>query len=191
MKVVNLKKIRGWNDVLNRCRRTIGKDEVDKEPSDSWKAKIILAEHSPIRLIEFDWTWKRIMMWVSTHLVRHITGTNAGDYEPFVSTQRSDKTNIKRDNIRQTKLNDMDFTANAQALINISRKRLCNCAAKETREAWQAVLKEIAKEEPILASKCKPECIYRGFCPEFFNCCGYVNTEKYKKELEEYRNVNY
>lgn len=55
-----------------------------------------------------------------------------------------------------------------------------------------AYLKEI---DPILAEKCVPECLYRGFCPEYdyrpqYNrCCGYVNTKEYEKRLKEYRNI--
>ena len=48
-------------------------------------------------------------------------------------------------------------------------------------------LKEV---DPILESKCVPECIYRGFCPEFDRCCGYVNTEAYQKRLENYRRID-
>ena len=76
--------------------------------------------------------------------------------------------------------------ANAQALINISRKRLCSCASKETREAWQAVKDEVAKVEPELASCMVRECIYRGFCPEMFGC-GFAETAEFQKQLEEYR----
>ena len=43
-----------------------------------------------------------------------------------------------------------------------------------------------AEKDPVMASKMVPECIYRGFCPEL-TCCGYVNTQKYKEKLEEYR----
>lgn len=85
----------------------------------------------------------------------------------------------------------MDMTANAQALINISRKRLCNCASKETREAWKQVKEEVRKVDPVMADKMVPECIYRGFCPEFMSSCGYVNTEKFKQELKKYRRTNY
>ena len=51
------------------------------------------------------------------------------------------------------------------------------------------VKEAIAEVDPILASKMVPECLYRGFCPEFMNPCGYSKTEKYKKDLEEYRSV--
>ena len=178
-----------WNRVLNAARRTIGKNSLDKEPSDSWKAKILLAEHSPIRLLEYDWSWKDIRQWVTTHLVRHHEGC-----EKFVHTQRGDRRAIleeynvnSRDELPQGALNDMDMMANAQALINISRKRLCNCASKETREAWQQVKQAIAEIDPIMASKMVPECLYRGFCPEFMNPCGYSKTEKFQKDLKKYR----
>ena len=42
-----------WKRALNAARRTIGKEPLDKEPSKSWKAKILLAEHSPIKLVEY------------------------------------------------------------------------------------------------------------------------------------------
>ena len=182
-----------WKRALNAARRTIGKAPLDKEPSKSWEAKMLLAEHSPIRLLEYEWTWADIMQWVTTHLVRHHEGC-----EKFVHTQRGDRRAIldeynvsSRNELPQGVINDMDMTANAQALINISRKRLCNCASKETREAWKQVQDAIRKVDPVMADKMVPECIYRGFCPEFMNPCGYANTEKYKQDLERYRNTNY
>ena len=62
-----IKQVTSWKRVLNAARRTIGKAPIDKEPSNSWKAKMLLAEHSPIRLLEYDWTWQNIEQWVSTH----------------------------------------------------------------------------------------------------------------------------
>ena len=186
----NLEKVTSWKRVLNAARRTIGKKPVDKEPSNSWKAKLLLAEHSPIRLLEFDWTWGEIQQWVTTHLVRHHEGC-----EKFVHTQRVDRNpeleGLSRDELPQGLLNDMDMTANAQALINISRKRLCSCASKETREAWKQVKEAIREIDPIMADKMVPECIYRGFCPEFINPCGYANTKKYQDDLIKYRDTNY
>ena len=187
--IKRLEQVTSWSRVLNAARRTIGKESLDKEPSDSWKAKMLLAEHSPIRLLEYDWSWGEIRQWVTAHLVRHHEGC-----EKFVHTQRGDRRKIledygveTRDELPQGALNDMDMSANAQALINISRKRLCNCASKETREAWTQVKEAIAEVDPVLASKMVPECLYRGFCPEFMNPCGYSNTEKYQNDLKKYR----
>ena len=192
-KVIRMEKATLWKRALNAARRTIGKKPLDKEPSNSWKAKMLLAEHSPIRLVEYEWTWSDIMQWVSTHLVRHHEGC-----EKFVHSQRGDRRAIleeynvsSRDELPQGATNDMDMTANAQALINISRKRLCNCASKETREAWKQVQDAIREVDPVMADKMVPECIYRGFCPEFMNSCGYANTEKYQQDLKRYRSTNY
>lgn len=44
---------------------------------------MLLAEHSPIRLVEYEWTWGQIPQWVTVHFVRHHIGC-----EKFVHTQR-------------------------------------------------------------------------------------------------------
>lgn len=189
-KIVRMEQVTLWDRVLNAARRTIGKAPLTKEPSDSWKAKMLLAEHSPIRLLEYDWTWNQIQQWVTAHLVRHHEGC-----EKFIHTQRVDRNSalqgLDRDDLPQGLLNDMDMSANAQALINISRKRLCSCASKETREAWKQVKEAIKEIDPIMASKMVPECLYRGFCPEFMNPCGYSKTKKFEEDLINYRNTEY
>ena len=176
-----------WKRALNAARKTVGKKPLDKEPSDSWKAKMLLAEHSPIRLVEYDISFENIKQWVTTHLVRHWLG-----FIPFVHSQREDRRQlvVPRDELPQGALNDMDFSVNAQALINISRKRLCNKASPDTKDAWQKVIKAIKEIDPIMAEKCVPNCIFRGFCPEM-ESCGYVNSPKFKEDLEKYRNTSY
>ena len=197
-----------WIRVVNAARRTWGKAPINHEPSDKFKKKILLAEHSPIRLLEYDFTIENLRQWVTVHLVRHHEGC-----EKFVHTQREDinqeiekMTKMIIDLIYEAELlrdgwkprdymfqgegNDMDMTCNAQAFINISRKRLCvGCASKETREAWELVIKFLSEVDPVLASKCVPECIYRGFCPEFERCCGYCNSKQYQERLKEYRSI--
>ena len=188
--ISDLTQVTGWNRALKAARKTAGKDtDPNKQPSKNWEANMLLAEHSPIRLVEYEWDWNKIRQWVTTHLVRHHEGC-----EKFVRTQRQDRNDevIDRDALPQGSLNGMMMAANAQALINISRKRLCKgCASPETRHAWELVRDEIKKQDPVLAEKMVPECLYRGFCPEWRNCCGYVNTDAYKKELEKYRNTHY
>lgn len=186
--ITRMEQVTTWQRVLNAARRTIGRKPLEKEPTDSWKAKILLAEHSPIRLLEFDWTWEKIRQWVTAHLVRHHEGC-----EKFVHSQRGDRRELpcERDRLPQGTRNDMDMTANAQALISISRKRCCMCASKETREAWNQVKEEIAKENPILASKMVRECVYRGFCPEWMSNCKYCYSPAYWLELKNYRNTTF
>lgn len=174
-----------WIRALNAARRTIGKEEINKEPSDNWKARMLLAEHSPIKLVEYCIKFKSLRQWVGVHLLRH------GFTLPFIHSQREDRRELDcpRDELPQGTLNDQDFVVNAQTLINISRKRLCRCASKETREAWETVKEEMKNVDPVMASKMVPNCVYSGFCREL-NCCGYCNTEKFKKELEEYRKTD-
>lgn len=187
-KISWLNQITSWKRVMNAARRTIGKKPLDKEPSDSWKAKILLAEHSPIRLLEYDWGWEKIRQWVTVHLVRHHEGV-----EKFVHSQRSDRRELPtdRDHLYQGAKNDMDMSANAQGLINMSRKRCCNCASAETREAWKLLLDELEKVDPVLRSKCVPECVYRGFCPEWMSTCKYYKTNDYKRKRADYVNTDY
>ena len=182
--VSHFEQITTWKRALNAARRTIGKESLNKEPSKSWEAKMLLAEHSPIRLVEYDFGWRKIRQWVTAHLVRHHEGC-----EKFVHSQRGDRRELPcdRDHIYQGAKNDMDMTCNAQAMINISRKRLCSCASSETHKAWKQVMDELEKIDPVLRNKCVPECIYRGFCPEFMNSCGYYKTDQYKKDLARYR----
>lgn len=197
-----------WIRVVNAARRTWGKKPIDHEPSDKFKKKILLAEHSPIRLLEYDFTIEDVRQWVTVHLVRHHEGC-----EKFVHSQRQDINNQievltkevinvlreaglsrdgwkERDYLFQGQCNDMDMTCNAQAFINISRKRLCKgCPSPETRMAWEIVIEKLSEIDPILAEKCVPECVYRGFCPELDRCCGYCNTNAYKERLKKYRSI--
>lgn len=177
-----------WIRVVNAARRTVGKKPINKEPSSLWKRKVLVAEHTPIRLLEYDFTWEDIRMWVTTHFVRHHEGC-----EKFVHTQRTDRnTDLKefdRDKLEQGLLNDMDMICNAQSFINISRKRLCKNASPETRQSWEAVKAYVKEIDPELAGAMVPECIYRGgWCPEM-SCCGWYRTEAAKKMLEEYHSV--
>ena len=56
-----------WIRVVNAARRTWGKKPINHEPSDRFKRKILLAEHSPIRLLEYDFTIEDIRQWVTVH----------------------------------------------------------------------------------------------------------------------------
>lgn len=184
---VNCEIVSGWEWAKRAALKTMGLKPKTKEPTDSWKAKMLLAEHSPIRNVTYYISFTNIRQWVSVHIVRHWLG-----FIPFVHTQREDRRvlDCSRDELPQGSLNDMDVMANAQALINISRKRLCNKASKETREAWEKAKEAVGKVDPIMADKMVRNCVYRGFCPEL-ECCGYCNTKKFQEELENYRKTDY
>ena len=67
---VKLNKIKGdWIEVVNRARTTVNKGEINKEPSDEFKRKILRAEHSPIRSLIFCFKLTNVKFWVVTNLV--------------------------------------------------------------------------------------------------------------------------
>ncbi len=173
-----------WREVADAARTTVGMEKGRGEPGQKWRHQMLLSEHSPIRQLIVKWKWVDLQYWVSVHFVRHKIGI-----EHFVSTQRSDRTGINRDELSQSQLVSHECIANAQAIINISRKRLCTQASRETGKVWNALLVEIKKEMPELNDACVPECIYRGFCPEM-KSCGYCNSDEYKEKLWNYRGTN-
>ena len=181
MEVKILSITKNWLDIKNAALNTIRK-QTNKEPTSEWKRHILLAEHSPIRKLKISWRWENLKYWISVHLVRHKIGI-----EHFVSSQRNDRqNNYDRNTAPQSALVIHECEANAQAIINISRKRLCKQASSETREVWQNFLESIKNIEPELYSVCVPECIYRnGLCPEF-KTCGWNKTLEFENKLKQY-----
>lgn len=180
MKVELRSYIDSWQDIKNTTMNTIGKNK-GSYPTSEWKHNLLLSEHSPIRKLKVSWRWEGLKYWVSVHLVRHKQGI-----EHFVSTQRTDRTGLDRNELPQGSLVNHECEANAQALISISRKRLCNCASLETRQAWQEVKDKVAEVEPELSKCMVRECVYRnGLCPEMFPC-NFNKTKAFEEELKEY-----
>lgn len=154
-----------WTRVKNHCRTTVNKKFTEKEPSLEFKRKLLISEHSPIRIILFDWSWEQMPSWVSVHFARH-------KWEKFISTQRDDRKehDIPRSEMPQGTPVDFDGFANMQNLIDSWRKRLCFQASPETRayaEDFKVVLHEVF---PELADAIVPNCIYRYGCPEMEMC---------------------
>lgn len=176
---VEIKSNNNWLEVKQLAFRTIGKD-TEKEPTSEWKTKMLLCQHSPIRSLVLTITMRDIPYWVSVHLTRHKYGV-----EHYVRSQRTDRTGISRDELPQGTLVDYTMVINAEAMINISKKRLCYQASKETRELWEEVINQVRLVEPELASVCVKDCVYRGGCFEF-KPCGYSNGIKFMEEMVDY-----
>ena len=164
--MVVVRRVTSWKEVLNAARFTQRKPEVDHGPSDEFKQKMIKAEHSPLRCLQFTIDFYDIPYYTSVHLCRHVHA------QPFVSTSRPDINGQMKPRDEQKKSDpvNMRLLVNAQEIINISRVRLCNKAEKVTQMLWIEVLRELSKIEPFLANACVPNCIYRGFCTEIKPC---------------------
>ena len=151
-----------WRNVLNDARITVGKDEVDGRVSDGFKRAILRSEHSPIRNLMFRVKMVNIPTFVSQQFSRYQI---AGIHEPVHKT---------------------DMVINAQGLIDMSRKRICQKASIEARAIWNRLMIELKEIEPLLVKRMVPDCIYRGVCPEL-EPCSYIITKHYQKTKAKYR----
>lgn len=155
-----------WTFVKNACRNTVNKSATDIEPTREFKRKILISEHSPIRSLKIKWIWEGIKSWVSVHFARHWLG-----WEKFISTQRSDRTNIDRDKSPQDTPVNMIIDANAQSLINVGRVRLCYQASPETRTQFENLKTKLYDYDIEIADVLVPNCVYRHGCSETFGMC--------------------
>lgn len=174
-----------WTRVKNHCRTTVNKSFTDNEPTKEFKKKLLISEHSPIRLLEIDWTWENIKYWVSTEWSRH-------KFEKFITSQRDDRmiNEIPRDKKTQDSLVNYDGYANAQNTIDSWRKRLCYQATSEARNLAEEFKLELHKIEPEWADVLVPNCIYRCGCPEFSMCQAKLWVNFLKWCNENNKNIN-
>jgi hypothetical protein len=127
--------------------------------------------HSPIRAVEYRLFIYDVPSWVATHYSRHHIGS-----QPYIFSQRDDRNNnlIPRAEEKQGKLINMVLDLNVNAILNIAKARLCNKAAKETREVFKQFKDQLAKStdeyDQILASYMRPPCEWYQKCFEITPC---------------------
>ena len=174
---VTAKIISNWDNALSAARFTVGKPTPEgKMPSNEWKHQMCASEHSPLREVVYRVECYDIPRRAMSHLVRHHEGI-----EKYVETSRPDR----NPNADPDKVN-VAFTINAQALIQISRSRLCNKAWHETKTIWEWIIEEISKIDPIVTQYCVRNCIYRlGICPETPSC-NYINGKEWEVKERDY-----
>lgn len=155
---------RDWLEVKRRALVTVGKRPVTK-PDLPWRKAILEARHSPIRYLRFSF-YIECPSWVSVHLCRHIHA------QPYVKSQRNDRQNdYDRNSARQDTPVCMIFDVNAEELMTIANKRLCNLAAEETRQLVQLMCREVKNVCPEFESFLVPMCVYHGgICHEMNPC---------------------
>lgn len=173
-----------WKTIKRCTMTTISKDS-EGYPTSEWKTRLIRAKHSPIRIGRIVVKLYDIPSYVATHLARHHVGV-----EKYIATRRSDR-GFENQVIDRNSPVDMVMDLNFEAIINISRKRLCSCADTNTIKIWRLILEEVKKHEPELYELCVRECVCDGYCPEF-KPCGYADTKHFedaKKAYREYKGV--
>lgn len=153
---------------------TVGKTPI-KPATEEWKHKLLEARHSPIRELHFVFRLIDIPSWVSVHLVRHHVGC-----QPYVMTQRNDRQkNYDRRKAPQDAPVTMMWSMNADALITIAQKRLCNQASAETRMVVAEMCRLVEEKCPEFRGLLKPACEWQGnVCHEFNGGCGRFNNDR-------------
>lgn len=153
-----------WTLVKNSCRTTVNKEFTNNQPTTTFKKQILVSEHTPIRLINVFWMWRKIPYFVAMEWARH-------KFEKFISSQRNDRQSMyDRNSARQDSPVNFDGYANAQNTIDAWRKRLCYQATPEARKLAEQFKEELREHEPEWSDVLVPNCVYRCGCPEFSMC---------------------
>ena len=154
--------------LFKRCLDvTMGKDVyASLLPSFDLLERVLRARHSPIRVLNFAFLIRGIPSNTATHLARHVHAT------PFISSLRNDRQQkIDGDKAPRDTPVDMIFYLNAEELMAVANKRLCNRAADKTREVVQMMCDEAATAMPEIAAFLVPMCEYHGgVCHEIQSC---------------------
>lgn len=160
-----------WKRCKELALNTVGKKHARNEITEEWKRQILKSEHSPIRTLMFT-IRMTIPYFASVHFSRHYSGV-----VHYVQSQRNDRQhNYDREKAPQDTLVIHTMDINAQALMNIARKRLCSMADPTTKYIMEQICEEVEKVNPEFKSFLVPMCEYLHECPEF-NSCGYYGRK--------------
>lgn len=135
-------------------------------PSEKLVHDCLTARHSPIRVLNFAFLIEDIPSNISVHLCRHVHAV------PFVSSLRNDRQDrMDGDAAPRNTPVDMILYCNAEEMMTIANKRLCNKAAYLTRRVVQMMCLEALEKMPELERLLVPMCEYHGgVCHEIESC---------------------
>lgn len=173
-----------WLAVKQRAYMTIGK-ETEKVPDAKWKGRILGSRETPIRRLRFSFTLKGIPSYVSTHLCRHaiaqpyVRRTVVGkellyidntDMETDLSAMNSPEMAIDRSRVSQMTPVNMIWDMNAETLMHIMNRRLCNNADEVTRKVVEMMKELVIESNPEFEPHLVPMCEYLGRCTAMHSC---------------------
>lgn len=154
-----------WLGVKNRALVTVGK-QSQKLPDGDWKHRILEARHSPIRYLMFSFYIADLPYWVSTELSRHHEGC-----QPYIKSQRNDRQDDYDRNLAQQNAPvDMIWDLNAEALMTVANKRLCQKATSEAQQIVADMCLQVIEKCPEFEGLLVPACQYNGVCHEMYSC---------------------
>lgn len=165
---VTFERLVGPEYMLPAMRVTQAKDMYTNSlpTAETW-IKMLLSEHSSDRSVVYRFYCEDVPYYTHVHIIRHHMG-----FQPHVMSQRSEE---KREDLPQGSLVNMLFDANAQAIINIARKRLCYKADKTAQDLVEkmkcALVYDGDKYDQILGKVLMRPCSwFPGYCAEPHPC---------------------
>ena len=170
-------------ECFKSARQTQGMQFEKITPSVKTWISWLHAEHSPIRVMQLRINMTFVPYYIAMHLRTHTEGIM-----PFVRSQRDTAISpVDYDRRKAPQNAPVDYcpVLNPQSLINISRRRLCRKADKDTIEVWKEV-KRVIENHPddyvaAIAPLMMPYCEYRGdICHEINSCGLYPNWKDCK-----------
>jgi len=184
---VTFRRLIGPEEMVPAMRATTGSDMFDsKMPSLKTWHKMILSQHSSHRAVLYRFCCEDVPYYVHTHFVRHNQGVQF-----HVKSQRTEQ---DRANLPQGALINMLFDANVQALLNMSKARLCYKADDNAKSLMKkvkyALIFEGDEHDKVLGKLLMKPCQwYPGLCSEPKPCGRVVNVRSlfdiHKRALEE------
>lgn len=154
-----------WLEVKRRACVTAWK-RPKTMPDSEWRHKILEARHTPIRRLMYSFLIEGIPSNIATHFARHVHA------QPYISSLRNDRQSFTDGDKapRDTPVN-MIIDINAEELQVMANKRLCNKAAKTTREVMMRMCVAAIDATPELDGLLVPLCVYcGGKCHEMVSC---------------------
>ncbi len=146
---------------------TTGKtEEPEYLPSSGLLRGLLLARHSPIRVLNFAFLCEDVPSNIATHFARHVHAV------PFISSLRNDRQKkMDGDTAPRNTPVSMILYVNAEELQVIANKRLCGRAAEKTRELCRMMCDAAIGAMPELAEVLVPMCEHcGGRCYELKSC---------------------
>ena len=169
---VSVTDVSGYDNFKKACESTTG-GNLSPDKVKNLCNKMYLAEHSPIRERVFWIAVDNVPTFVASHFARHHEGINQ-----FHQSHRSDRCGVADELSNRLTPTHFEFSANAQALINMSRRRLCSQASSTTRLVMQAIKDCMREVDNGLANCMLPDCEYRGNVCYELKTCGKHQTYK-------------
>ena len=148
---------------------TMGRTDVPATlPSPGLVRRVLRARHSPCRVLNFAFLIEGIPGNISVHLCRHVHAV------PFVQSLRNDRQDaIDGDSAPRNTPVNMILYVNAEELMVIANKRLCQKASAMTQRVVAEMCARAEEAMPELEGLLVPMCEYcGGVCHEITPCGG-------------------